>query len=214
MASADQDYMAFLDKANADPSARYNNNNININNNENVANVGSATVLKTMDEGVRIPSPIAEVIGRDLFYMSDADEPFVPVALKWVDEGAKGLPDESKFIHFIYSFCGKLCFSVLKLSTARNLTWMFPFSEADFAHLIQHWDPGEADIQILDPIDWDRHGRYIGLLDAVRRVVEGGDVRVYRVARDGTRAEYWLVGCQGSGQDGRIVGAKALAVES
>jgi hypothetical protein len=38
---------------------------------------------------------------------------------------------------------------------------------------------------------------------------------VYRVARSGTRAEYWLVGREdGDGGKKRIVGAKALAVES
>ena len=62
----------------------------------------------------------------------------------------------------------------------------------------------------MDPMDWDRKGNYSKLLDAVREATKGNDVRVYRVARDVTRVEYWLV----SRAEGRIVGAKALAVES
>jgi hypothetical protein len=35
-------------------------------------------------------------------------------------------------------------------------------------------------------------------------------VRVYQIVRDATRVEYWVV----SHADGRLIGAKALAVES
>lgn len=48
------------------------------------------------------------------------------------------------------------------------------------------------------------------MLEAVRQATAGNDVRVYRVVRDATRVEYWLV----SSKDGKLVGAKALGVES
>ena len=79
-----------------------------------------------------------------------------------------------------------------------------------FASLIAHWNPDNADITIMDPLDWDRKGNYGKLLDAVREASKGNDVRVYRVPKDGTRVEYWLV----SRAEDRIVGVKAMAVES
>jgi hypothetical protein len=39
-------------------------------------------------------------------------------------------------------------------------------------------------------------------------------VRVYRVARQGARVEYWVVTTDGKGAGARLVGAKALAIES
>lgn len=76
--------------------------------------------------------------------------------------------------------------------------------------MIAHWNPDNADITIMDPLDWDRKGNYGKLLDAVREASKGNDVRVYRVPKDGTRVEYWLV----SRAEERIVGVKAMAVES
>lgn len=48
------------------------------------------------------------------------------------------------------------------------------------------------------------------MVEAVGKAVKGNDVRVYRVAKDATRAEYFIVGCEG----GRMLGVKAAAVES
>jgi hypothetical protein len=48
----------------------------------------------------------------------------------------------------------------------------------------------------------------------VRLAGKGSDVRVYRVKRQGARFEYWVVTTEGKGEDARLVGAKALAVES
>merc|ERR1711939_197839 len=82
--------------------------------------------------------------------------------------------------------------------------------EATFAKLINHPKPKEADVQIMDVGEWDTQGQYKDLVEATREAVKGSDVRVYRVAKDGSRAEYWLVGVEG----GNLVGVKALAVES
>ncbi|KAI0124476.1 hypothetical protein F4776DRAFT_629902 [Hypoxylon sp. NC0597] len=164
--ATDEDYMAFLDKANRDPSEGYTK-----------SQSSSKQEFKTTDDGVQIPAAIQEAT-KDTFYVSDADEPFVPVYLAW-DEGGKGLPDEE-----------------------------------EFASLIQHPDPSNAQIEIQDPADWDPQGQYKSILDAVQKVGKGNDVRVYRVSKGGTKAEYWVVTTEGKGANAKLVGAKALAIES
>ncbi|CAI6098451.1 unnamed protein product [Clonostachys chloroleuca] len=47
--------------------------------------------------------------------------------------------------------------------------------EVQFAELINHWDPNSADIEILDPLDWDKKGRYTKVIEAVRQATEGND---------------------------------------
>ncbi|KAK3344430.1 hypothetical protein B0T25DRAFT_522368 [Lasiosphaeria hispida] len=161
--ASDDDYMAFLNKANADPM-------------EGRAAPQSTTTaaqpFRATEQGVEVPKVLSQATQNE-FYVSDADEPFVPVALRW--EG--GLPDEE-----------------------------------GFAGLIGHWDPKGAEVEILDPVDWDANGQYRKVVNAVRRAGEGNDVRVYRVVRDGVRVEYWVVTTDKEG--GRLVGVKALAVES
>jgi hypothetical protein len=63
-------------------------------------------------------------------------------------------------------------------------------------------------------VDWDRHGLYKEVIDAVREAGQGNDVRVYRVNREGVKAEYWVVTTEGKGKGAKLVGVKALAVES
>lgn len=71
--SSDDAYMSFLDKANADLNAGH------------TSQQGAASVrTETVDANVQIPAPLQSV---DVFYVSDTDEPFEPVALRW--EGAK-----------------------------------------------------------------------------------------------------------------------------
>jgi hypothetical protein len=84
----------------------------------------------------------------------------------------------------------------------------------EFARLIEHWDPENAEVEILDPADWDAQGRYVKFTDAVREAGEGNDVRVYKVVRDHVRVEYFVVTRKGDGEGARLVGVKALAVES
>ncbi|KAF3069148.1 hypothetical protein CFAM422_007141 [Trichoderma lentiforme] len=166
--ASDEDYMAFLNKANQDAdegrAAAQSSR----------GGAGQQRTFKTADEGSELPKSIAEVI-RDAFYVSEADEPFKGVSLKWKGEG--GLPDE-----------------------------------VEFAKLINHWDAENAQIDIMDPVDWDSQGEYGNVIDAVREATKGNDVRVYRVARDLTRAEYFVISRDDEG--GRIVGVKALGIES
>ena len=79
-----------------------------------------------------------------------------------------------------------------------------------FAKLINLPSPKQGDIEILDPLDWDTRGQYRDVIDAVRQASRGNDVRVYKVVRDRTRVEYWVV----TSEEGKVVGVKALAVES
>ena len=62
----------------------------------------------------------------------------------------------------------------------------------------------------MDPTDWDANGQYYQFIEAVTTASKGNDVRVYKVARDRTRVEYWLV----STFEGRLIGVKALGIES
>jgi hypothetical protein len=82
------------------------------------------------------------------------------------------------------------------------------------AKLIHHPDPASAEIEILDPVDWDSSGQYEEIIQAVTQAGKGNDVRVYRIARGDTRAEYWVLTTEGQGKHALLVGAKALAIES
>lgn len=81
---------------------------------------------------------------------------------------------------------------------------------AAFAKLVNHPEPTEAGVQIMDIGEWDTQGQYKELVDAVREAGKGSDVRVYRIERDVSRVEYWVVTHEG----GKLVGVKALAIES
>ncbi len=84
----------------------------------------------------------------------------------------------------------------------------------DFATLVGHWNPSGAKVDILDPAEWDSNGNYEEIIKAVRKASQGADVRVYKISKDQTRAEYFVVSSEGTGKGARLVGVKALAVES
>ncbi|KUJ18268.1 uncharacterized protein LY89DRAFT_44312 [Mollisia scopiformis] len=89
--ATDEEYMSFLDKANQDP-------------NEGAAEAkqqsnGGGGELKALDKGAKVPKVLEEGV-KDKYYVSDADEPFVPVCLKLKGKG-EGLPDEDAFVKLI-----------------------------------------------------------------------------------------------------------------
>lgn len=88
--ATDDEYMDFLNKANEDPGQGSASTQ---------AQGGQAKKeLKAADHGANIPQPLVKAT-KDAFYMSDSDEPFVPVSLAW--EKGEGLPDEGMLlIHF------------------------------------------------------------------------------------------------------------------
>ena len=75
--SSDQDYAAFLDKANQDTGS---------------ANATSQSTGKMGTKAVDTEVP-KELNSLEAYYTSDADEPFEPVSLKW-EEGS--LPSASR----------------------------------------------------------------------------------------------------------------------
>jgi len=88
--ASDEDYMAFLDNANKDPSTGYPKT-------QTAARGAQAKPFRATERGVEIPEPLLRVTRhKEMFYTSDADEPFEPVALRW-DEKGRGLPDEGLF---------------------------------------------------------------------------------------------------------------------
>lgn len=84
----------------------------------------------------------------------------------------------------------------------------------EFATLIHHPSPSQAEIDIQDPADWDTQGQYKEILDSVTEAGKGNDVRVYRVVKGGVKVEYWVVTTDGKGKEARLVGVKALSIES
>lgn len=62
----------------------------------------------------------------------------------------------------------------------------------------------------MDIGEWDPQGEYKDVVEAVREAGKGSDVRVYKIARDSTRFEYWVITLA----DGKLVGVKVLAIES
>lgn len=166
--ASDQEYTDFLNKANSDPNAGRASTASK--------SKGSKMEFRATEDGVEVPKALKDICdSEDLVYMSEADEPFVPVAL--TSEG--GWP-----------------------------------KEGDFASLIHHPDPDSAEVEIMSTKDWDPQGQYKEAVEAVKKTGGGGDVKVYRVAKDGTRAEYWVLALAGKGKEARLVGVKALAVES
>ena len=80
--SSDNDYMSFLNKANADLNASQFQPQRD--------NTSSTPRTQTIHTNVRVPTPLTSV---DAFYVSETDEPFEPVALKWPDAGRGIWPD-------------------------------------------------------------------------------------------------------------------------
>ncbi len=87
--ASDEDYAAFLEKANRDP-------NEGMGEVQQSGSSGGKVELKAVDEGLEVPKVLEKVAG-EAFYVSDADEPFVVVCLEFK---AKSLPDEGTFLVF------------------------------------------------------------------------------------------------------------------
>lgn len=90
--ASDDDYMNFLNKANEDPSAGSA---------QTTSKDTSKKEFKAADKGAEIPQPLITAT-KEAFYVSDADEPFVPVSLAW--EKGSGLPNEGESPPSLTSF--------------------------------------------------------------------------------------------------------------
>ena len=93
--ATDEEYIAFLEKANADPNEGFTKT-------QNKSKAGGSVNLKAVDKGEEVPVSLKEAI-RDKLYVSDADEPFEVVCLRLPGGGGKqerkgeGMPDEGWF---------------------------------------------------------------------------------------------------------------------
>lgn len=81
----------------------------------------------------------------------------------------------------------------------------------DFAALIDH---KKGDVSVLALKEWDAKGKYGDIVKSVAEAagVKESDVRIYRIESGGARVEYWVVALDR--REGRVVGLKALAIES
>lgn len=79
--SSDEDYAAFLEKANQDTGAK-------------VERDGSFVKTKAVD--TEVPGPLKSL---DAFYTSETDEPFEPVALEW--KGGRKVSESELFVVLI-----------------------------------------------------------------------------------------------------------------
>ncbi|RAH59862.1 hypothetical protein BO85DRAFT_447727 [Aspergillus piperis CBS 112811] len=88
--SSDNDYMSFLNKANADLNASQFQPQRD--------DTSSTPRTQTIHTNVRVPTPLTSV---DAFYVSETDEPFEPVALKWPDAGRGIWPDAAALSNLV-----------------------------------------------------------------------------------------------------------------
>ncbi|KAL7653875.1 hypothetical protein M752DRAFT_276565 [Aspergillus phoenicis ATCC 13157] len=88
--SSDNDYMSFLNKANADLNASQFQ--------PQRGNTSSTPRTQTIHTNVRVPAPLTSV---DAFYVSETDEPFEPVALKWPDAERGIWPDAAALSNLV-----------------------------------------------------------------------------------------------------------------
>ncbi|KAK7533766.1 uncharacterized protein J3D65DRAFT_646934 [Phyllosticta citribraziliensis] len=112
----------------------------------------------------------------------------VPAALRQVDEYLISDADEP--------------FEPL-LSTNQRTT-----CAADFAKLIGH----DGAVATISQSDFDPRGQYTKVVQAVKQASGNDLVGFFRAQHGSTRAEYWVVGLEGSSK--AVVGLKAIAVES
>jgi len=154
--------------------------------------------LNKANEDPNPPSEMEAGSGKVKLRCLDGGEEEVPVGLRSLLKGGK---DEV----FLESEADEVFEGVSLEFGGKNLP-----DEGAFTKLVHHPSADKAEISIMDVQEWDKRGDYKKLVEKIREAVKGSDVRVYRVGLGGTRVEYWVVGLV----DGRLVGAKALAIES
>ncbi|KAL4918180.1 hypothetical protein BDW62DRAFT_181992 [Aspergillus aurantiobrunneus] len=172
--SSDDAYMSFLDKANADLDSGRSQATTQ-------QSSSSAARTETVDINVKVPTPLTSV---DAFYISETDEPFEPVALRWEGAG-KGLwPDSSHFSRLISP-------------------------DTDLSSSIESLSPSAFDPknQYSSALRAVRAAAVQGGGDE-----SAVEVKVYCVEVGTSRVEYYAVALDVEG--GLIVGLRAKAIES
>ncbi|KAJ5923940.1 hypothetical protein N7466_008127 [Penicillium verhagenii] len=165
--ASDDAYMAFLNKANADNSAASTESE-------------QAPRPQAVDDSLNLPASLQEV---KVNYVSESDEPFEPVLLRW-----KG---------------------------ATKGEWP---SADDLSSLISPTADISSNISTLDEASFDPRNEYTGILKAVRSATteddpDKVDIKIYRVQLGTSKLEYYVLALN-SAEGGRIVGMRALSIES
>ncbi|EAW14047.1 uncharacterized protein ACLA_070800 [Aspergillus clavatus NRRL 1] len=174
--SSDDAYMSFLNKANSD-----------LNNARAEQAQSSAVRTETVDVGVQVLAPLRSV---DAYYVSETDEPFEPVTLKW--EGAnKGIwPSPSQLSKLISPDTDLSSFiETLTPSTFDPKNQYSSALRAVRAAVTQASGSGEPAISESDV-----------------------EVKVYRVKVGSSRVQYYILSLDAEG--GTLVGLRAKAIES
>ncbi|KGO73891.1 hypothetical protein PITC_016260 [Penicillium italicum] len=199
--SSDDAYMSFLDKANADVSG-------------SAPQQGAGTVkTETVHSSLSVPKPLQSV---DAYYISDTDEPFEPVALKW--DGAAKSAWPSAIPH-----PPRTCSLGTPKTKYPRTALLTPLSLIvdQFSSLISPDTDLSQSISILSPSSFDPKNQYSAALDAVRAAAIEKDsgvdqsaveLKVYRVEQTSTKIEYWVLALHVP--ESRLVGLRAKAVES
>ncbi|KAL4867672.1 hypothetical protein BDV12DRAFT_197952 [Aspergillus spectabilis] len=171
--SSDDAYMSFLDKANAD---------LDSGRSQATTQQYAGSHTEIVDANVKVPTPLTSV---DAYYISDADEPFEPVALKWEGAEKGNWPDSSHFSKLI-SADKDLSSSIETLSTSS-------------------FDPKNQYASVLKAV----RAAAIQGSDGDESAVE---VKVYRVEVGTSRVEYYVTAL--NAEEGLLVGLRAKAIES
>ncbi|KAJ5394515.1 uncharacterized protein N7487_012156 [Penicillium crustosum] len=169
--SSDDAYMSFLDKANADVSG-------------SAPQQGAGTVkTETVHSSLSVPKPLQSV---DAYYISDTDEPFEPVALKWDGAAKAAWPSADQLSSLISP----------DTDLSQSISILSPSS----------FDPKNQYSTALDAV---RAAAVEKDSSADQSAVE---LKVYRVEQTSTKIEYWVLALDAP--ESRLVGLRAKAVES
>ncbi|KAB8067673.1 hypothetical protein BDV29DRAFT_185744 [Aspergillus leporis] len=170
--SSDDAYMSFLDKANSD-----------LNTARTQQTPDSSTIrTETVETGIRVPAPLKSV---DAYYISETDEPFEPVALKW-EAASKGVfPDPSHLSGLISP----------KADLSSAITTLSPSS----------FDPKNQYSSALRAVRAAAAEASGGDESAV-------EVKVYQVELGKSRVEYYVLALDV--ENSLVVGLRAKAIES
>ncbi|KAL4779225.1 hypothetical protein BJX76DRAFT_97449 [Aspergillus varians] len=172
--SSDDAYMSFLNKANADLDSGRSQ--------PTTQQSASIARTETVDANVKVPTPLTSV---DAYYISDTDEPFQPVALKWERAGDGIWPDPSHFSRLI-ALDTDLSPSIETLS-------------------VSAFDPKNQYSSVVRLV----RAAAVQSSNGDEAAVE---VKVYRVEVGTSRVEYYVTALDVA--EGLIVGLRAKAIES
>ncbi|KAE8371627.1 hypothetical protein BDV26DRAFT_286622 [Aspergillus bertholletiae] len=169
---SDDAYMDFLNKANADLNAAR----------AEQLQDPSTVRTETVDMGVRVPAPLTSV---DAYYISETDEPFEPVALRWEGASSGIFPDPSHLSSLI-SPSADLSSSITTLSPSA-------------------FDPRNQYPSALRAVR-------AAAAESSGGDESGVDVKIYRVEVGPSRVEYYILAVDV--KQSLVVGLRTKAVET